>query len=329
MPFKKTVTLYTFLYIFQLLQLYKRTATTSHLPAGLHYNKIMASLALALPRIPWIPILFFFGLLSVTFLDVIIGLGEEWLNDDSMSHGFFVPAVAGYVAWQERHRWLGIELRPNLWGLLLVAWGGFQLVAGTLGAEMFIARTALVVSLVGILLCLGGAGLVRALAFPLFLLLFMIRIPNIIYNQITFPLQLFASQVAEHTLSLLNIPVLREGNILHLASGPLSVVEACSGIRSLLSLSFLSIVYAYLFGEKVWMRGVLLVLTVPIAVATNAFRVTITGLLSNYKRELAEGFLHTAEGWLIFVMATLLLVAAHRMVNFLYHRFYSASKVAD
>ncbi len=269
-------------------------------------------------RLPWSAILFFSALLTLSFFDVIAGMIFEWRHDDDMSHGFFVPLVAGYIAWQVRDRWLSLTPNPSSWGWLLIVWGGLQLIAGTLGAEMFIARTAFLISITGVLLALGGFRLIRALAFPLFLLLFMIRIPNIIYNQITFPLQLFASQVAEQVLHLIEIPVFREGNILHLAKTDLSVVEACSGIRSLLSLSFMALVYAYLSDPKPWMRAALLALTIPIAVAANAFRVTITGILSNYNPELAEGTFHTAEGYLIFLVAFAGMFAAHRLINLVY-----------
>jgi exosortase len=146
----------------------------------------------------------------------------------------------------------------------------------------------------------------------LFLLLFMIRIPAIVYTQITFPLQLLASSLAELTLGILGIPVLREGNVLELPSQKLSVVEACSGIRSLLSLSFVSLVYGYFFEKKTGLRVVLFLATVPIAIAANALRVTVTGVLSEYKREWAEGAFHAAEGWVIFMIALVLLVGFHR-----------------
>ena len=136
-----------------------------------------------------------------------------------------------------------------------------------------------------------------------------------IYNQITFPLQLFASQVAEFNLGLMGIPVLRDGNILELASQKLSVVEACSGIRSLLSLSFLSLVYAYFFDKSVWMRWVLLVATIPIAILANAGRVTITGILSEINPELARGFFHSLEGWIIFLIALVMLGGLHLLIN--------------
>jgi exosortase len=168
---------------------------------------------------------------------------------------------------------------------------------------------------------------VRALAFPLFLLLFMIPIPQIVYAQITLPLQLFASTVAANTLNLVGIPALQTGNILELPNGQqLSVVEACSGIRSLLSLSFLSLVYAWFFDPKRWMRLALLIATVPIAILANATRVTVTGIISASHPKLAEGFFHSLEGWVLFLFALALLVLCHTMINRVYRLFHKTRK---
>jgi len=168
---------------------------------------------------------------------------------------------------------------------------------------------------VGIVLTLAGAKIVRKLAFPLFLLLFMIPIPGVVFNQITFPLQLLASRLAELVLNFVGVPVFREGNILELPSRRLSVVEACSGIRSLLSLSFLSLVYAHFFDRAFWMRWVLLPASVPIAIAANASRVTLTGLIGEYNRSWAEGVFHAAEGWAIFMLSLILLILTHRFIR--------------
>ncbi len=270
----------------------------------------------------WLPILFFGALLLLLFAPVIVGMAKEWSSDDDMGHGFFVPVVAGWVAWQKRDELSKIPVKTNNWGFLFLLWGGFQLFAGTLGVELFVARTAFLISLVGVILTVWGVAALRTLAFPLFLLAFMIRIPAIIFTQITFPLQLFASSVAETVLSLVGIPVFREGNILELPSQRLSVVEACSGIRSLLSLTFLSLVYGYVFERKNWLRIVLFFATVPIAIAANAFRVALTGILSEYKRELAEGFFHAAEGWVIFMIALMILVLLHQALNKVYESVY-------
>jgi exosortase len=257
----------------------------------------------------------FLGLLVLSYADVLRDMVVEWSTDDDMGHGFFVPVVAGWIVWQKRERLLSLPVERNNWGLVLVAWGAFQLFAGTVGAEMFVSRTAFLVSLVGIIWYLAGTAILKELAFPLFLLLFMIRIPAIIYKQVTFPLQLFASRVAETVLTILNIPVLREGNVLELASQRLSVVEACSGIRSLLSLSFLALVYAYFFDEKRWMRWVLLVAAVPITVSANAFRVTATGILSEINTEFAQGFFHSMEGLLVFLVSGVILFFVHQLIN--------------
>jgi exosortase len=198
-------------------------------------------------------------------------------------------------------------------------WGVAQSFVGTLGAELFLQRTSILITLVGMLLVFGGTRLVKALAFPLLLLPFMIPFPAVIYNQITFPLQLFASSVAETTLEFLGIPVLRDGNVLELASQKLTVVEACSGIRSLMSLLFLSLVYSYLFDKKVWMRWALLAATIPLAILANAGRVTITGILSEeVSPELAHGFFHSLEGWVIFIIDIVLLLAVHSLINRIY-----------
>jgi len=185
----------------------------------------------------------------------------------------------------------------------------------TLGAELFLARTAIVLSIIGAVWFLGGTQRLKILGFPLFLLFFMVPIPAIIYNQITFPLQLLASRAAEWALMLIGIPVLREGNILELAGQKLSVVEACSGIRSLLTLSFLSLIYGYFFARQAWMRVLLFFATVPIAMLANASRVTLTGILSEIKPELAHGFFHSASGWVIFMAALLILASFHQLVE--------------
>ena len=263
---------------------------------------------------PLVPIAWFFGLLVLLFLPVLKDMVVEWATVEEMGHGFFVPLVAGYIIWNDRERILSLPVRPFRPAILLVLWGAFQMVLGFLGADFFVARTAFLVALVGLIWTLAGSAVLRALWFPLFMLLFMIRIPLFLYQQMTFPLQIFASQVATTLLQFLGIPVLRDGNILDLPSQRLEVVEACSGIRSLLSLTFLSLAYAYMFDKRTWMRPVLFVCAIPIAIAANAIRITITGLLSEYKPSLAEGFFHSFEGWLLFMVALAGLIGTHRMI---------------
>ena len=274
-------------------------------------------------RFLWPAVIWFGILLLIGYYPVLRRLFAQWMSDPNVGHGVFVPFVAGYIAWQSRSELLANPPSTNWWGLALVAYGSFQLMIGTLGAELFRARTGFLVSLIGMILLLGGTQSIRVLAFPLFLLFFMVPIPGIVFNQITVPLQLVASQVAETGLTVWGLPVLREGNILELPSQRLSVVEACSGIRSLLSLSFLALVYGYFFDSKPWMRAVLLVSSVPIAVVANASRVALTGILSEYNPELAEGFFHSVEGWVIFLISLTMLVVAHHVINGIYSLAYA------
>jgi exosortase len=265
---------------------------------------------------PWLAVAWFLALIIAAYLPILKNLVLQWSTDEDVSHGFLVPIVAGYIAWQRRDQLRALDLKPNWWGIGLLAWAAAQAWIGTLGAELFLQRTSVLITLVGLLLVIGGVPLLRALTFPLLLLPFMIPIPEVIYNQITFPLQLFASRVAEFVLNLVNIPVLRDGNVLELASQKLSVAEACSGIRSLLSLTFLSLVYGYFFDKRKWVRWVLFLATVPIAIIANAGRVTITGVLSEIDPELAHGFFHSLEGYVIFMIALVMLVGLHMAINF-------------
>jgi len=255
----------------------------------------------------WIGLLF-----GICYWPVIQSLVSDWSRDEDMGHGFFVPPVALYFAWLRRSQFEGAPFRTNMFGLLVLAAALLILVVGTLGVELFLQRFSLIVALTGMVLFAGGTSLFRILAFPLFLLIFMIPLPALIYSQVTFPLQILASRVAEACLMAIGIPVLREGNLLELPSKTLSVVEACSGIRSLLSLSFLGLVYGEFFDNRAWMKWALLLVTVPVAVVANASRVTITGILTEINPELAEGLFHSLEGWVIFLVTLTALVIIHR-----------------
>jgi exosortase len=249
------------------------------------------------------------------YYPVLRRLVRQLATDDDMGHGFFVPVVAGWIAWQKLEKDESFPATPDWRGLLLVTWGALQLYVATLGAELFLARTALVITIIGSVWLLCGIRNLRVFAFPLFLLFFMIPIPGVVYTSITFPLQLFASKVAELSLDLLGVPVIRTGNVLELSTMKLNVVDACSGIRSLLSLTFLSLVYGYFFEKNHVLRVLLFLSTIPIAIAANAGRVTITGVLAQINPELAEGAVHEAEGWVIFMIALVILVGVHQVLR--------------
>jgi exosortase len=253
-------------------------------------------------------------LLIACYGPLLAGLARQWATDSDMSHGFLVLPVVAFVVWRRRAELAAIQPQTNWWGFGIALWGAVQMLLGTLAAQVFIARTAFLVSVIGAVLFLGGTRALKTLAFPLLLLLFLFPIPATIYAQVTLPLQMFASATAEAVLNSIGIPVLRDGNILELPHERLSVVEACSGIRSLLSLSFLSLIYAYFFDKRVGMRWVLLAATIPIAIAANAARVTLTGILGEYRAGLAHGAFHLFEGWVLFAVALVLMVTVHQCI---------------
>ncbi|HVT47342.1 MAG TPA: exosortase A [Vicinamibacterales bacterium] len=249
---------------------------------------------------------------------VITKLVHDWLHDDNYSHGILIVPLAAFFVWERRRRLAMTADAPRLWGLLVVVFGLVMLLAGQLGAELFLGRTSMLFVLAGAIVFLRGTPALKVLAFPLAFLLLMIPLPAIIFNQIAFPLQLLASRAGEAALSLSGIPVLREGNVIVLAHITLEVAEACSGIRALVSLLTLGIVYGYFTDDRVGVRTVIALATIPIAIVANAARVAGTGIAAQYFGErAAEGFFHTFSGWLVFVAAFAMLFVVGRMIEWL------------
>jgi len=256
------------------------------------------------------------ALLLWLYLTTLTHLVGQWWNDPNFSHGFFVPLFSAFAIWQAWPRLTRLALRPSWWGLFFLGFGLCVLVIGQLGAELFLSRFSLLLVLAGLIVLFLGWNFFRALLFPGALLLLMIPIPTIVFNQITFPLQLLASKVASTTLPWLGVPVLREGNVIVLPAMSLEVAEACSGIRSLMSLTTLAVIYGYLMERRVGVRVLLAVASVPIAVAANSLRIVGTGLLVQYwDPEKAEGFFHEFSGWLIFVVSLAMLYLLHGIVR--------------
>ena len=235
---------------------------------------------------------------------VFSGLVRQWSTDDNYSHGFFVIPLAVFFAWERREALTSSPRRPSVAGLFLILASLIVFVAGTFGAELFLTRVSLIGVLAGAILFVWGRDQFRALLFPVAFLLRMVPLPAIIFNQVAFPLQLVASQAGESVIAAAGIPVLREGNVLHLPARTLEVAEACSGIRSLVSLLMLGIVLGYFTEKRTSARVLIALAAVPIAIIANASRVAGTGLAAEWiSPAAADGFFHTFSGWLMFVVA--------------------------
>jgi exosortase len=247
-------------------------------------------------------------LAAYLYYPILVLLIRDWWNDPDASHGFLVIPFSLFVAWHSRRRWMTLDLAPSWLGLPIAAGALGLFVVGVLGVEFFLSRSSLIFLLAGLIIYFLGWAHFRVLIFPWAFLFLMIPIPVIIFNHIAFPLQLLASKFATASLELMGVPVLREGNVIQLASTTLEVAEACSGIRSLLSLVTLAIIYGYFLETRVRRQAVFAVAAVPIAVVANGLRVVGTGLVANFwDPQKAEGFFHTFSGWVIFVLAMVML----------------------
>jgi len=256
------------------------------------------------------------GALVVVYWPVIRGLVSAWSTDDNYSHGFFIVPLALYFAWERRRAIAAAPVRPSMVGLIVVAGSLFLLVAGLLGAELFLSRLSILGTIAGAILFLFGWPMLRLLFFPLAFMLLMIPLPAIIFNKIAFPLQLLASHVGEYTISSLDIPILREGNVLILANATLEVAEACSGIRSLVSLFTLGIVFGYFVDRRFWVRAIIALSAVPVAILANGLRVASAGIAAhNFGAAGVEGLFHEFSGWVVFVLAFLMMFALQRLLH--------------
>jgi len=248
------------------------------------------------------------GLLLLLYWNICVELGVNWYEDPNYSHGFLVPFLSAYFLWERWGEWKTTPASPSLWGIGFLGVGLCSLLVGLVGAELYTQRGSLIVVLAGLILLLYGWRSLWIVSFPLVFLGFMIPLPAIVVNAVAFPLQLFAAKVASASLFLLGLPVLREGNLIVLPGTTLEVAEACSGLRSLVSLLALGTVYGYFSQRALWKRWMLVILSIPIAIVANAFRVSGTGILAHFGgAEAAQGFYHTFEGWVVFVVAFLLL----------------------
>lgn len=256
-------------------------------------------------------------LLVVAIYHQVLGkLVTDWWQVPDFSHGFLVPIFAAYLLWEKRKTLLATEIAPSWNGIAVMILGLLILLLGVYGSELFLSRISLIILLAGITLCFGGSQLLGQLRFSLLVLLLAVPIPAIVFNQITFPLQLLASTLASDLLPLFAVPVLREGNVIVLPVMKLEVAEACSGIRSLVSLLTLAVFYGYFMEKSVLRRLLLVLVSIPIAIAANAVRILGTGLCVQYwDPEKAMGFFHEFSGWVIFLVSLSCLYLVHRIMR--------------
>jgi exosortase len=275
---------------------------------------------------PWLrlgfPVVVMCAVLTALYWEVLRVQAQDCWDDPNYSHAFLVPFFSGFLIWQRRKELAALTAQGSWIGLPVLLAGIAALLLGDLGGETFLMRSSLIVVLAGLILFHLGRAIFQELAFPLLFLLFTVPLPVIVFNAVAFPLQNFAAQNAARTLDLFGVPVLLDGNVIHLSRITLGVSEACSGIRSLVSLLAVAIAWAYLSLPGIWAMVALAASTVPIAVLANAGRVVATGLVAQwFGVEYAEGLFHSFSGWVIFLVAFACLLAVHNMIHLIQNRW--------
>jgi exosortase len=281
------------------IELVERTPGRTHTA----WNSLWPTVALAI-------------ILVYLYASIVHRLIYDWWTDPNFSHGFFVPPFAALLIWRDRKHLRILKSRPAFAGLAVVAFGLLLLVVGVLGAESFLSRSSLLFVVAGLVIYFKGWKYFRAVFFPWLFLFLMIPPPTLIMNHITLPLQFVASGLATWFLRAVGIPVLQNGNIIQLPNMALDVVQACSGIRSLISLGVMAIIYGYLLEPSKMVRALLAIASIPIAVLANGVRIMATGITGLYwDPSKAQGFFHEFSGWVIFLVSLLTLYAIHQILR--------------
>ena len=248
-------------------------------------------------------------LLAGLYSTIVPGMVMQWYQDDNYSHGFLVPIIAGYFLYQ---RWDGlkaIRVTPSNLGLAVILLALAQLTVAWLGMEYFTLRSSLVVLIAGMVIYFFGTEVFKSARLPILYLFFMIPLPYIVYDALAFPLKLFVTKVSVWFMKMIGIVVLREGNIIMFPATTLEVADACSGIRSLVSLLALAVAYAFFINISPLKRWIIILSAIPIAIFTNAMRVIGTGILAqHWGAQAAEGFFHEFAGLVVFALAMVMLV---------------------
>lgn len=247
------------------------------------------------------------GLLVVLYGDILIKWGAALWNDDNYSHGLLIPFVSLYVLKKRLPELRQSNTVPWSPGVIICIAGLLLLSFGYVGGELFTKRFSLIVVLYGLILFLEGKEIASLLRFPVWILFFAVPLPYVLYNMIAFPLKLLASKIAVFLLSIYGMPTFRDGNIIHLSHTTLEVVDACSGIRSLMTLITLAFFLGCMMHKNLILRLLVMVLAVPVAVLANAARVALNGILSSYNPAWSQGFWHELSGWLVFACSFIFL----------------------
>ena len=279
-------------------------------------------------RIGRMPFLFAIavGLALAAYAGGVAELITRWSKQEEYSHGFFIPLIVLWLLWQRREALRASLATPSWYGPLFLIIAAAMLLLGELTAIFILVQYGFVLSLVGLVFCLGGMPLARVTILPIAFLIFAIPLPYFVDSQLSWRLQLLSSQIGVDVLRGLGISVFLEGNVIDLGVYKLQVVEACSGLRYLYPLLSIGFLMAYMYQAPLWRRVVLFLTTIPVTVLMNSLRIAAVGVLvQRWGTGMAEGFMHYFEGWIIFIACLMTLLAE----VWLFERFGARRRALD
>jgi exosortase len=250
------------------------------------------------------------------YYPVIVSMVTEWYENPNHSHGFLVPFISGYFVWTRREKLSSADLRPHWGGVAILSIGLMVYYLGYLAAAHTTMRVSLLMVVAGLIIANLGLNMFRAIIFPFVFLIFMIPVPRYLYDLVAFPLKLFVTKYAVALLNMMGVLVIHEGNIIMLENVTLQVVDACSGIRSLVSIIVVAVTVAYFTQKSTFKKTALVLSAVPVAVAANILRIVLTGILASvYGSSAAEGFFHEFAGLGVFLFETAIIVGLAIIMN--------------
>ena len=257
-------------------------------------------------------LLFWAGAFAPVYPDLI----HTWLNHSDNTYGILIPFISLYLIWKKRDKLREMKLSNSNWGALILVVSIALYLLSYAGSVAVVARSMIVFSLIGLVLFTMGKVFFKALAFPLLFLLFMVPVPDSVLSLVSFPLQLFATKVSTSFMQALSVPTYREGNMLYFAQTQLEVAEACSGIRSMMSLTMSSVILVYFLDGRATRKAILLASAIPLSLFANVVRVSGTGILAHfYGDKVARGFIHEFSGIVVFAFGFILLYLEYLLLN--------------
>ena len=251
---------------------------------------------------------------AILYSHTIFEMAQNWMSDDNFSHGFLIPVISGFMIWKHRNKLIDRKITSASWGIVIVLFAMVMHIIGGMSAEVFTMRTSMIVCICGTVIFLFGLQFFKDIMIPIMYLIFMIPIPKIIWNQISFPLQMAAAKATSSIIDLVGIANFREGNIIHLSNTSLQVVDACSGLRSLTTMLALTAAFSYLSNLKRINKCLLFSSAIPVAIFLNITRLTITAIFSQFlEPEITQGLLHDISGFVILLFGVIIIYCIKNM----------------